>query len=198
MSNMIKTTEKMKMYSCYLPPISFFITASQLSNVVINTTDKFQKSTERNRCKIINANGSLLLTIPVKGGRGVKAFTKDVRISYDEPWQKNHWRSISSAYGKSSYFLFYHEKLEWLYEKKFDYLIEFNTLMLETCFSMLQWDKQIILAEDQGIEMDISQFNSIEHYYQVFQERHGFIANASIIDLIFNLGPQAGGYLLKQ
>ena len=183
----------------YLPPVSAFVRMQSFSAIVIDGEENFRKSTWRNRCTIINANGPLLLTIPIVGGRGVRSKTRDVRIANDEPWQHIHWRSMMAAYGKSSFFIFYEEKFRKHYEKRFDFLLDFNAALLESCFQILQWEK--VIMKDNSMEQSEATSNSklqtlnFKTYHQVFDSKHGFIADVSIVDLIFNLGNMSGEYL---
>lgn len=200
--------------SQYLPPVSAFVRMQSFSHITIDGEESFQKSTWRNRCAIINANGTLLLTIPVIGGRGVRSKTKDVRIADDQPWQRIHWRSLVAAYGRSSFFIFYEEKFRRLYEKRFEFLIEFNTSLLQLCFEILHWEK--VIRKSNSLQLpgvssrnptapnligklpakkETGETENLKPYHQVFQSRHGFIPDASIADLIFNLGNDAQQYL---
>ncbi len=188
----------------YLPPVSAFVMMRSFPAIAIDGEEDFKKSTTRNRCIIIGANGPLTLTVPVKGGRGVRDKTKYIRISNEDKWQHRHWRSILSAYGKSSYFIFYEEKLRRLYEKRFEYLIDFNTKLMGVCFEILQWRKEIVLNPKRNDHQDVLQSGNgivqniaLKRYYQVFESRLGFIANVSIVDLLFNSGNEAEAYLEK-
>lgn len=188
----------------YLPPVSAFVMMRSFPVIAIDGEEDFRKSTARNRCIIIGANGPLTLTVPVKGGRGVRDKIKNIRISNEEKWQHRHWRSILSAYGKSSYFIFYEEKLRRQYETHFEFLIDFNTKLMGVCFEILQWKKEIVLKSQRNDRQDVLQSGNgivqniaLNRYYQVFESRHGFIAGVSILDLLFNSGYEADAYLEK-
>lgn len=169
--------------------------------IEIDASELFQKSTERNRCRIIGSNGIVLLSIPIVGGRAVRSRSKDVRISYEEPWQQRHWRSMCAAYGKSSFFRFYAHRFQPFYERRFEYLIDFNTQLLQECFEMLQWKKKITVNETEAgngyhhSAMQKHEASGAASYHQVFEERHGFISDLSIVDLIFNVGYEADAFL---
>jgi len=167
------------------------------SAIVIDGDENFQKSTWRNRCTIINANGPLLLTIPIIGGRGVRSKTKDVRIANEQLWQNIHWRSMITAYGKSSFFIFYEGKFRALYEKQFEFLIDFNTELLRLCFEILHWKKTIRINRfcENGEHCLHPASSTLHPYHQVFESKHGFIPDVSFVDLIFNLGNEADEYL---
>ena len=186
----------------YLPPVSVFVMMQSFSTIVINSEENFQKSTWRNRCAIVNANGPLLLTIPIVGGRGVRSKTKDVRIAIDQSWKHVHWRSLQAAYGKSSFFFFYEDKFWKIYEKKFEFLIDFNTDLLQLCFEILHWEKTVSINIDENDShfLQTVKLHTVNYkpYRQVFESKHGFIPEVSIMDLIFNLGNDASDYLSKQ
>ncbi|MEO6167556.1 MAG: WbqC family protein [Chitinophagales bacterium] len=188
----------------YLAPVALFAEVESFSTVIFNTEQKFRKSTWQNRCKIAGANGPILLTVPLEGGRGTRKMIKDVRISYEQRWQQVHWNSICSAYRKSSYFEYYEDQFRPFYEKQYLFLMDLNVDLLTMCFRILSMGCEIkpsdgpLQADDENSTAFISKpkFNVVP-YYQVFQERHGFIAEVSIIDLIFNMGPESKAYLQK-
>jgi hypothetical protein len=183
--------------SQYLPPVSVLYLIQPYPELVISEDEPFKKSTWRNRCKIAGANGPVLLTIPVEGGRRTKKAMKDVRIDYRQPWQRIHWTAILSAYGKSSYFIYYADQLKQCYLKNPAFLIDLNHDLLQTCFALLKIDKKIsrvnaTYLNDKnlpGMESIITPV-VLPQYRQVFEDRHGFIPDLSLIDLIFNAGPQ--------
>ena len=192
--NIENETTSLVIESQYLPPVSTFVMMQSFSEIVIDDDERFQKSTNRNRCSIAGANGKILLSIPLIGGRGVKSKTRDVKINNTEPWQQHHWKSIQSAYGKSSFFHFYDDRVRPFYEKRFDFLIDLNTQLLQVCFDVLDWEKKIRFEQSQNLKAKRQELNKKPHtsnlkpYHQVFEERHGFIEDLSIVDLIFNMG----------
>lgn len=169
--------------------------------IFIDGEETFRKSTSRSRCRIAGANGIILLSIPLFGGRGVKEKMRDVKISDAEPWQQQHWKSIRTAYGKSSFFLFYEDRFRPFYETRFEWLMDFNTQLLQLCFEILHWEKKISMEpvvpafSRSGIGHPPSAIKNPKPYRQVFGERHGFIADLSIVDLIFNEGNETGRFL---
>ncbi|MBK9730194.1 MAG: WbqC family protein [Chitinophagaceae bacterium] len=189
----------------YLPPVAWFVELHSSSMVSIDIQQPFKKSTHQNRCKILGANGTQLLTVPLQGGRGVKKNIRDVKISYEERWQQIHWNSICSAYNKSSYFQFYEDQFRHFYERKTEFLIDLNVHLMQTCFRILALGVEIELVSDSNHIKTLSEktikINASEKllpYYQVFQHKHGFVAGLSIIDLIFNKGPDAKSYFGNQ
>jgi hypothetical protein len=163
--------------------------------ITIEAFETYKKQTCRNHCDIYGPNGKQRLSIPVIKVNGNHTLTKDVRISYTQAWQKVHWRSIETAYNNSPFFLFYRDHLEPFFFKKFDFLLDFNTKLLEVLFNIFRIEKQIDLT-DHYEKPPVIPFNLIfPSYIQVFSEKSGFQPNLSAIDLLFNLGPEAGEYL---
>ncbi|MCD4664549.1 MAG: WbqC family protein [Bacteroidales bacterium] len=193
----------------YLGPIDYFAQILQFDKLYFDKEEHYIKQTYRNRCIIYSANGRLPLSIPVIKVNGNHTKVKDIKIAYQENWQKMHWKSIVSAYNHSPFFLYYRDDFETFYNKKFKFLIDFNHQLLETVFNLLNINSEIIYTE-KFIEKDNKRFadfrtrynpkkknpnKSFPHYTQVFEVNHGFISNLSIIDLLFNDGPNAIEYL---
>jgi len=163
--------------------------------ITLEAFETYKKQSCRNHCAVYGPNGKQRLSIPVIKVNGNHTLTKDIRISYFQDWQKVHWRSIETAYNNSPFFLFYRDHLEPLYFKKFDFLLDFNTKLLEVLLKILRNEKQIEFTdhfENASIDQDHLLFPS---YTQVFEAKSGFLPNLSIIDLLFNLGPEALEYL---
>lgn len=190
----------------YLPPLAWFFDFNGKDVLQIDSNSYYRKSTLMNRCYIAGANGKLMLSIPLVGGRGVKRQIRDVEICYEERWQQVHWNSICSAYNKSTFFSYYKDHFRGFYENKTQFLVELNLQLLQTCLRILNIDIVIELVEDKQANPKSNslarpiQSEDVEYllpYHQVFQHRHDFITGLSIIDLIFNLGPEAKNYLLR-
>ncbi len=197
----------------YLPPVQYMAHMVAADSVMLEMHDNYVKQTYRNRCDILGANGTIALTVPVAKGRRLKVKTKDLEISYDERWQALHWRSIVSAYNSSPFFEYYMSDFEPFYTKKYRWLFDFNIELLNVIFNAL--DVSIgIVTTDEYISKDtenIIDYREIIHpkndftqkdphfkaltYRQVFNERFPFVPNLSVIDLIFNKGPEAIDYL---
>jgi hypothetical protein len=187
MSNLFSTA--------YLPSVSYIAECLQSDNVNIEAFETYKKQTCRNHCHIYGPNGKQKLSVPVIKVNGNHTLTKDIRISYFQIWQKVHWRSIETAYNNSPFFLYYRDYFEPFYVKKFDFLLDFNTKILEVLFIIFRIEKEIDFTdhfENPSIEEKNLFFPS---YTQVFEARSGFLPNLSIIDLLFNLGPEAVEYL---
>ncbi len=194
--------------TAYLPPIEYFANLIRFESCKIENFENYIKQTYRNRCNIITANGLLNLSIPVTKTNGNHTLTKDIRISSSCNWQINHWRAIESAYNKSPFFLYYRDELEKFFTQSFELLVDFNTELLKFLFKKTGISLEInftnnFLPENTTINdvryciqpKQIRGENIFPHYYQVFEEKHGFIPNVSIIDLLFNEGPESKYYL---
>lgn len=193
----------------YLPPVSYFHAIQQSGGAIkIEQYEHFQKQTYRNRTKIGTANGILELFIPIMHGRKERVCMKEVRISADHDWQRLHWQSIQTAYRSSAYFEYYEEDFHAFYNKKFDFLFDYNMGQLELIMKSLKIKKSIELTDSYVKEYeDDLDFRDVIHpkkisvypnptpYYQLFEDRQGFMPDLSIIDLIFNQGPQSKNYL---
>ncbi len=190
--------------TAYLAPIQYYSKLLKYDKVFIEMHENFIKQTYRNRCKIYGANGELSLSIPVKKTTN-KVQIKDLMIDYDTNWQKLHWKSIESAYRSSPYFEYYADDLKPFYEKKYKFLFDFNSKIQQVMLEHLDVIVNIKKTESyikipNKTQVDFRNrinpkkqdpdpdFNSIS-YTQVFHEKHGFIPNLSIIDLLFNEGP---------
>lgn len=161
--------------------------------------DNYVKQTYRNRCTISGPSGRQTLTIPVEKPAQHKCLMRDLRISDHGNWRHLHWNALESSYGKSPFFEFYADDIRPFYvEKKWAFLIDFNEEITHTVLSLL--DLEMTLSRtDQYAGTDLQQWaepssytnRAFVPYYQVFAAKHGFIPHLSIIDLLFNMGPEA-------
>ena len=192
--------------SAYLPPISFFTAINSGGDVLIEQYDNYCKQTYRNRCRIATANGIQALTIPVVKTDSPKQLMKDVRISDHGDWRRQHWNALESAYMNSPFFMYYQDDFRPFYEKKYDFLIDFNTELTLLILKLAGINKPIKLTESYGKKeenlIDLRQIvnpgtcepTTYNPYWQVFKQKYGFIPNLSAIDLLFNQGPEFSLY----
>ena len=191
------SNKKIILPSSYFAPIAYYSILLKNSNFVIDIHEKYVKQSIRNRCTIFSTNGSLNLSVPKIRKNSSKSIIKDIKISYAEPWQKIHWKTIITCYNSSPFFEFYRDKFESIYRKKEKYLIDFNYKTLSLMLEIFNAKKKIVLSNKYETN-HLSDFRSFSfytnedtYYDQVFSENLGFISNLSIIDLLFNLGPQS-------
>ena len=197
------------LYTAYLAPIQYYSKLFQYDSICIEHYEHFPKQTFRNRCLIYGANGVLTLSIPLKKYKE-KTITKDIKIAYDYPWQKNHWRSLQSAYRCSPYFEFYEHELFPFFNKNYTYLIDFNEALQTMILNLLNINVKIKSTENylkqspecDDLRVSISPKKNepgeryiCKTYIQVFESKYGFIPNLSIVDLLFNQGPLSIDYI---
>jgi len=189
----------------YLPPVSYVAACFKSDRILIEAFETYPRQTYRNRCCICGPNGKRALIIPVTKPGGIHTQTKDIRIDYSHGWQKNHWLSIEAGYNKSPFFLYYQDDFRSFFNQQVSFLLDFNTQLLKTLFRIIRIDKDILFTDQfekrpvdtEDLRSSVSsKHHSFNHpsYTQVFSVRHGFIPNLSIIDLLFNLGPETGRY----
>lgn len=194
--------------SAYLPPVQYFAHVQSAEQVWIEQYDHYQKQTYRNRCVIAAPDGPLSLTVPIEKPNTQKAFMRDIRISDHGNWRHLHWNAIESAYNHTPFFEYYKDDFRPFYEKKFDFLVDYNEQLCQLVCQLIDIDTSFQRTESYIAEpsntiidlrdaihpkkevMDDASFSAVP-YYQVFQERLGFLPNLSIIDLLFNMGPEA-------
>ncbi|MEI6851984.1 MAG: WbqC family protein [Bacteroidota bacterium] len=195
--------------SLYLPPLEFFVHACSAEMIMIEASENFRKQTYRNRCSIYSANGPIDLSIYLEKCRRNHLPIKEMRLSYAQAWNKIHWRAIVSAYNNSPFFMYYSHDFEKFYNKEYTWLLDYNTQLLSLCFKLMRMEKDIAYTQEYLVEYPegIDQRNkflsaqackiSFQKYPQVFAYKEGFIPNLSIIDLLFNRGPEAEEYLMQ-
>ena len=190
----------------YLPDIQYIALFLQQKAPKIELFETYQKQTCRTRCNIMTANGLQTLTVPIVKTNGNHTMTKDIAISYKEPWQQIHQRSLEAAYRKTPYFEYYFPYLEKAFTTRFDRLIDLNECCLKFILKTLKFNKEIVYTEDfepisyaNDYRVSLSKWSPektrFPKYYQVFEDRQPFVSNLSVIDLIFNEGPEAVNYL---
>ncbi len=202
----IQNSEFSIFHPTYFPSIAQFVKMLQTNDIVFEIEDNFQKQTYRNRCYIFGANGKQLLNIPIQKVSG-KEKSKNIKIDYSENWQQQHFKSLVSAYKSSPIFEFYIDDLQEIFLQKETLLIDLNIKTTTKIFELLPLDLKYTLTSvyDKEIKNDYrymvnskstEEFN-LPNYTQVFSNKHGFLENLSILDLLFNEGPTALLYLEK-
>ncbi|PKP14896.1 MAG: hypothetical protein CVU07_12535 [Bacteroidetes bacterium HGW-Bacteroidetes-23] len=200
---------KALVHPTYFPSISHYAAMVQAEQVVFEMEDNFQKQTNRNRMYIYSPNGIQMLNIPIKHSKIANQKYKDVKIEPDFNWQKQHFKSLEAAYRTSPFFEYFEDDIAPIFQKKHTFLMDLN---LEV-FELLNQCLGISISPEKSIEYfhevnDVTDFRFLangkkdqtqcEPYTQVFGEKHGFLNNLSVLDLLFNEGRYALDYLKKQ
>lgn len=199
--------------SAYFGPLQYFARFALGKSILIEQYEHYLKQSYRNRCNIMGANGLLALVVPVKKPNGNKTLMKDVLIDYDTDWRKNHLQSIKSAYKNSAFFEYYFDDFFLSIRKKSKFLIDLNAELTNIVLRHLELETEIKYTDrymDDKTEIEDytelihpkKDINSDAHfsspsYIQVFSDKHGNISNLSILDLIFNTGPESAFLLRK-
>ncbi|QXP67154.1 WbqC family protein [Polaribacter sp. AHE13PA] len=193
----------------YFGPISQYTEIVKSDAVVFEMEDNFQKQSYRNRCYIFNSNGKQLLNIPVKDknkGTSQRKKTKDLLVDNDALWQDHHLKSLQTAYRTSPFYEFYEDDLLKIFHKKYTFLQDVNIDTHLFITDALQISQQYSKTTEYLVETTEPDFRELvnvknqpkktpDSYIQMFDDKHGFIPNLSILDLIFMEGPNAISYL---
>ena len=200
---------KILIHPTYFPSISHFIAMAQAETIVFEMEDNFQKQTNRNRMYIYSPNGIQLLNVPVKHSTELHQKTKDVRIENDFGWQKQHFKSLDAAYRSSPFFEYFEDDIRPIFEKKHDFLMDLNLeaiAIVNKCLRMsinhqetTEYFHEVTdITDNRSLVNGKKDTTIIESYTQVFDDKHRFINNLSILDLLFNEGRYAMDYLRRQ
>lgn len=203
---------KVLLSTAYFPPIQYMSKIAVFDQVFIEASEHYEKQSYRNRCRIIGPNGIQTLSIPVIRGRSLRQNIRDVRIDFSENWQGDHRRSIETAYASAPFFDFYWDDIRKFFKKKYTFLFDYNLDILCTLIDVLEMKKQPVLTKSFQSDADMPDFRESIHpkqrknkedlhfrpqpYTQVFSDRHPFISNLSLLDLLFNEGPLSQQHLL--
>lgn len=200
--------------SAYLAPVRYFAHLYTAPHAVIETCDNYVKQTYRNRCLIAGPNGVQALTVPIEKPALGKVAMRDIRISDHGNWRHLHWNALQSSYERSPFFEYYADDLRPFYEHRIEFLLDFNEGLQQTILNLLDLSPTILhtdayLAAPSEDMLDLREMISPKRpwqddttftpqpYYQVFSHKHGFQADLSIVDLLFNMGPEARIILKK-
>ena len=190
----------------YFGPIQWYQKLYRAEHVVIEQWESFQKQTYRNRCLIATTQGIQALTVPVV--RGETSLMKDIRISDHGNWRHLHWNALQSAYGESPFFEYYQDDILPFFTQRWDYLFDFNEAIRQKMCELIDISPQVSLTGSfqPKADYDFREAINPKHpapdadfesrpYYQVYQQKHGFLSNLSILDLLMNTGPESILYL---
>ena len=186
----------------YFGPVQWYQKLHRAEHVQIERWESFQKQTYRNRCLIATTQGIQALTVPVV--RGESSLIKDLRISDHGNWRHLHWNALQSAYGESPFFEYYQDDIRPFFQNRWEFLLDFNEAIREKMCELIDIQPQVSYTEqwvENSPSLDYREAINPKHpasdadfvskpYYQVYQQKHGFLSNLSILDLLFNMGPE--------
>lgn len=193
----------------YFGSISYHKILNNFSNIEIEQYESYQKMSFRNRCMVAGSNGVVGLSVPLEKGRGQRELMKDVRISYSDNWQVQHWRTIESCYSRAPFFEFYRDGVWQLLQQKETYLLDLNMATLHWLKKVLKmpgtisrtlsyqktYPEEVTDRRNTILPKNYLQEDNPARYTQVFEDRIGFQPNLCILDLLFCCGPQTRGIL---
>ncbi len=199
---------KILLQPTYFPSVSNFVALVQAQTITFEIDDNYQKQTNRNRTYIYSPNGLQMLNIPTKHYKGSHQKTRDIKIENEFNWQKQHFKSLESAYRSSPFFEYFEDEIMPIFNKKHTFLLDLNFETINFVLKCLRLQTNYTKTVEYFHEVDYSDFrylangkkdiSSFETYPQVFQEKVGFLNNLSVLDLVFNEGKFALEYLKNQ
>ena len=198
--------EAVLLSTTYFGPVQWYQKLHRAECVQMEQWESFQKQTYRNRCLIATTQGIQALTVPTE--RGGSPLIKDTRISDHGNWRHLHWNALQSAYGESPFFEYYQDDIRPFFEQRWDFLLDFNEAIRVKMCELIDIQPKVTLTSEYSPSSKIDYREAIrpkhplpdpdfepKPYYQVYQQKHGFLPNLSILDLLFNMGPESIFYL---
>ena len=204
----------MLLSTTYFGPVQWYQKLLRSDRVLIERHETFLKQTYRNRCLIATTQGVQALTVPVEKpvDNGTPYYIKDLRISDHGNWRHLHWNALQSAYGESPFFEYYQDDIRPFFEERWTYLVDFNEAIRQKMCELIDYLPNVTYSNTYIADAQmagIADFRAAIHtknpaqeddftpktYYQVYQMKHGFLKNLSILDLLFNMGPESVFYL---
>lgn len=190
--------------SFYAGNVLYYSTLMHYTDLIVDVYQHYEKQTFRNRCQIVTANGVMDLIIPIEKPHGTKTIDKDIKIVQNN-WQKIHWGALEAAYRQSPFFMYYEDDLRPFYHHKYTYLVDYNQALQSCLCSLIGISPRLSQSTAYLSPQNEHDFRNTIHpkhalcderfrsipYYQVFEQKHGFIPNMSILDLLFNMGNES-------
>ncbi len=209
MVNNINHTDSILLSTAYFPPVEYFACLVGAKEIVLEQKETFPKQTFRNRCQVMTAAGKVTLVAPVVRPGGNHSQTSEIGLCFKEPWQRNHWKTLITGYASSPFFNYYADLISQMLFQKEVNLFRFNLQIILNICDLLELSPKIKSNDrfEKNPERSADYRNLIHPkktttfhiipYPQVFIHLHGFIPGLSILDLLFNLGPESRDYLVK-
>jgi hypothetical protein len=200
-------TGKILVSTAYLPPVEYFSLFLHADEILIEREENYLKQSYRNRCYIMSPHGPQILSVPVYLGSQHKTPVKEIRIDYSKRWQQVHLGALTASYSSSPYFQYYFENIERVISKNYEFLIDLNTDLTALVMNILKLKVSFTYTTHYQPEGSVKNdyrykispkkpsLYAVREYMQVFNNSTGFVQPLSILDLIFNVGPEAGCYL---
>ena len=202
------TSNKVLLSTTYFGPVQWYQKLYRAEHVTIEQWESFQKQTYRNRCLM----GVQALTVPVEKPANSGNCIKDLRISDHGNWRHLHWNALQSAYGESPFFEYYQDDIRPFFERRWTFLLDFNEAIRQQICDLIDFEPKLSYSTEYVVDSktlavdDLRATINPKHpaqddefeakpYYQVYQTKHGFLRNLSVIDLLFNMGPESIFYL---
>lgn len=197
--------------TAWLPSVEYFALLLSGASILIEVHESYPKQTCRNRCYVATSNKVMPLSVPVVKTYGNHTLTRDITLAMAEPWQRNHWRTIESAYRNAAWFIHYEAAFRQTFFQPYSTLVDMNSALILKLAGLMKVEVAFDFTTDwkafYGNALDLrASFNEQEPiegfsqvmfkpYFQCFADRYGFQPNLSIIDLLFNCGPESVSYL---
>ncbi len=198
------------LHPTYFPSIAQMVAIAKADRVIFEVADNYQKQTYRNRAHIAHSNGKLLLNVPIKHSKNKERQKySDVLVENSFPWQVQHWKSLQSAYRTSPFFEYYEDDIKPLFHNTVQGLMDHNLAIFEIISDLLGLDITLEKTTTYQKEVPYTDLRYLVEskkekeyplapYIQVHEKNHEFLSNLSVIDLLFNEGPNAINYLEEQ
>jgi len=205
---MCSQSNKLLIPSLLAPPAKLFALMQRSQEIIIDIHETYPKQTLRNRYHIGSPNDVRSLVVPVHKPNGHRTKTSEIEIDYSENWPLYHKKTLTTAYSKSPFFLYYADYIFTEFEKKHKHLTDLNAALLNIFNKWLNISALIKCSDDfirifEGHDLRTLCKNgsewALQHtYYQPFDEIYGFRNSLSVLDILFNLGPEASEHLKKE